>query len=68
MDERDVYEKLSEGKIGKPAQDIKVISAITLESEVLAKASEGYGSLDEETPGVRYAAMHVTRIYMQLQG
>ena len=68
MDKPDDFEKLLEGMVRKPTQDMKAISAITLESEVLAKASEGYGSLDEETPGVRYAAMYVTRIYLQLQG
>ena len=64
----DAIEKLPKGKIRKPTQDNKALKAISLESEVLAKASEGYGSLDEETPGVRYAAIRIARIYMRNPG
>ena len=45
--------------------DNKALNAISLETKVLAKSSEGYGSLDEEALVVRYAAMRIARIYVR---
>ena len=49
-------------------QDNKTLKAISLETEVLAKASEGYGSLDEEALALRYAASQDCDLQMSDQG
>ena len=49
-------------------QDNKALKAISLETEVLAKASEGYGSLDEEALALRYAAIRIASILVRQQG
>ena len=43
----------------------QVLRAKSWESEVLAKASRGYGSLDEEDLVIRYAAMRLGRIFFR---
>ena len=43
------------------------LNAISLETDVLSKATEGYGSLDDEAIVIRYAATHVVRIYLRHQ-
>ena len=54
------------GRLGMHDQNTTALKAISWESEVLAKASEGYGSLDQEPAALRYAAKHVVQIYLQL--
>ncbi len=39
--------------------------AISWETEVISKACEGYGSLDEEPYVIRCAAIRIARIYMR---
>ena len=48
-------------------QDATDFNATSLETDVLSKASIGYGSLDDEALMVRYAAMRVVRIYLKHQ-
>ena len=64
MDKPRAIEKLPEENIRKAKRGNKALNAISLEAEVLAKASEGYGSLDEETLIIRYAAMRIARMYV----
>ena len=53
------------GRLGKYGQHTNALKAISWESEVIAKASEGYGSLDQEPAALRYAALHIAGIYMR---
>ena len=41
----------------------QALKAISWESEVLTKASMGYGSLDEEDRVIRYAAMRIACVF-----